>query len=147
MEIAPPPHIPKHKQGASTFVLACIDPRFTQYLAHFLINEKDIADDYDLFALAGAELGANQTTHKCWKKTFTAHIDVAIDLHDIKQILVFSHMDCGAYKVFKDLEKDDNPKLHKEEIHKLQKFMKKKYPKLIFKGFIMDTKGAIFRVC
>jgi len=146
MEISPPPHIPKNKQGASTFVLACIDPRFTQFLAHYLINDKEIANDYDLFALAGAELGANQTKHKCWKTTLTQHIDVAIELHDIKQILVFSHMDCGAYKVFKELEKDDDPELHKKELIKLHKFMTKKYPKLDYKGFIMDTKGAIYKV-
>jgi carbonic anhydrase len=146
MEIAPAPHIPKHKKGASTFVLACIDPRFTEYLAHFLIHEKDIAHDYDLFALAGAELGANQTKHKCWKKTLQNHIDVAIDLHDIKQVLVFSHLDCGAYKVFKELEHDDDPNLHKGELKKLGKWFKKHYPALQYRGFIMNTDGAIFRV-
>ena len=140
------PHIPKNKQGASTFVLACIDPRFTKYLADYLIHDKEIANDYDLFALAGAELGANQTKHKCWKTTMTQHIDVALDLHNIKQLLVFSHMDCGAYKVFKDLEKDDNHKLHEKELKKLHKFIGKKYPQLIYKGFIMDTDGSIHKV-
>jgi hypothetical protein len=140
------PHIPKNKQGASTFVLACIDPRFTKYLADFLIHDKEIANDYDLFALAGAELGANQTKHKCWKTTLTQPIDVALDLHNIKQLLVFSHMDCGAYKVFKDLEKDDNHKLHEKELKKLHKFIGKKYPQLIYKGFIMDTDGSIHKV-
>ena len=146
MEVAGRPHIPKYNKGASTFVLACIDPRFTEFLAHYLIHEKDIAHDYDLFALAGAELGANQTKFKQWKKVLVNHIDIAIDLHDIKQILVFSHMDCGAYKVFKDIDKDDDPHLHKDELKKLGKFMKKKYPSLVYKGFIMDTHGAIFRV-
>ena len=146
MEGGARPVIPKNNKGASTFVLACIDPRFTEFLAHYLINDKDIQHDYDLFALAGAELGANQTQFKQWKKTLTNHIDIALDLHGIKQMLVFSHLDCGAYKVFKDMEKDDDPHLHKAELIKLSKFIKKKYPQLTYKGFIMDTKGKIHRV-
>ena len=138
--------IPIDKEGASTFVLACIDPRFTEYLAKFLINEKDIAHDYDLFALAGASLGANQTKHKCWGKALMEHIDVAIDLHGIKQLLVFDHLDCGAYKIFLELDEDDDVKPHKKEIKKLEKKIKKKYPDLEFRGFIMGKTGKIYRV-
>jgi hypothetical protein len=136
--------VPIHKEGAKVFVLACIDPRFTEYLAQFLIHNKKVRHDYDLFALAGAELGANDMAK--WRKVLNEHIDIAIDLHDIQDFWVFSHMDCGAYKVFKELDKDDDPHLHEEEIHKLHKKMKKKYPKLNFKGFIMDTKGGIHQI-
>lgn len=138
--------IPINKEGASTFVLACIDPRFTEYLAKYLVNQKDIAHDYDLFALAGAELGANQTKHKNWKKTLIEHIDIALELHGIKTIMVFSHMDCGAYKVFKDLEEDDDPKLHAKELKKLGKYMAKKYPDIEYKGFVMAKDGKIYKI-
>lgn len=138
------PHIPITKKGAHTFVLACIDPRFTEYLADFLIHDKDVRHDYDYFALAGSELGANDK--KAWRKALFEHIDIAIQLHDISDFWVFSHMDCGAYKVFKDLKSDMNPHIHKEEIIKLHKIIGKKYPKLNFKGYIMDTKGAIYKV-
>ena len=144
VRISKAPHIPKNKSGAHTFVLSCIDPRFTEYLANFLVHNKAVRHDYDLFALAGSELGANDKAG--WRKALHEHIDIAIDLHDISDFWVFSHMDCGAYKVFKELEDDDKPHLHKEEIMKLHKQITKKYPKLNFKGYIMNTDGAIFRV-
>ena len=142
--IAKPPHIPVNKEGAHTFVLSCIDPRFTEYLADFLIHDKDVRHDYDLFALAGSELGANDK--RGWKKALYEHIDIAIQLHDIKHIWVFSHMDCGAYKEFKGLEKDNDPHIHRDELVKLHKAINKKYKTLEFKGYIMDTKGGIYQI-
>ena len=146
MEVYEPPTIPKSKKGAHVLVLSCIDPRFTEFLAHFLINEKDVHNDYDLVTLAGASLGANQTKMRCWKKMLYDHIDIAIKLHKIKDIWVFDHLDCGMYKVTLGLKKDDDPHVHEDELFKLQKAIKKKYPQLGFKGYIMDTHGTIFKV-
>ena len=130
---------------AHTFVLACIDPRFTKMLADFLIHEKYVKNDYDLFALAGSELGANDKP--AWKKVLKEHLDIALELHDIQEFWVFSHMDCGAYKVFKELKDDDDPHLHEAEINKLYKWIKKHYSQLKFKGYIMGKTGKIVQVC
>jgi carbonic anhydrase len=129
---------------AHAFVLACIDPRFTKMLADYLIHNKELMNDYDLFALAGAELGANDK--KNWKKVLKEHIDIAIQLHNIKKVLVFSHMDCGAYKEFKGIRKDDDPHIHIVELNKLRKFMKRCYPTLEYCGYIMGTNGHIHKV-
>jgi len=113
-------------------------------LADFLIHDKKLKDDYDLFALAGAELGANEK--KMWKKALYEHIDIAIKLHKINEILVFSHLDCGAYKIFKEMDTDTDQHIHLVELDKLRKAIKKKYPKLIYKGYIMDTQGKIYKM-
>jgi carbonic anhydrase len=42
-------------------VLGCIDPRYSQLLTSFLNNYKGVQFIYDLFILAGASLGANQS--------------------------------------------------------------------------------------
>jgi carbonic anhydrase len=47
--------------GANVLVLGCIDPRFTEILSSFLVNYKMLQFNYDLFNLAGAALGANQS--------------------------------------------------------------------------------------
>jgi hypothetical protein len=140
------PKININKKGAKSFVLSCIDPRFTEFLAHFMLNHKMLKDNYDLVCLAGSELGANQTQFKGWKTMLKNHIDIALALHNIEQFLVFSHMDCGAYKVFKGLEKDNDIHIHVDEIHILHKWIKKNYPQLEFKGFIMSEKGEMFQV-
>lgn len=46
---------------AKVLVLGCIDPRFNAILTSFLVNYKEVQFIYDLFILAGASLGANQS--------------------------------------------------------------------------------------
>ena len=144
MEISAPPYLPINKKGAHVFVLSCIDPRFTEYLAHFLINDKQVHSDYDLFALAGASLGANEK--KTWRDTLFEHIDIAIQLHKIKAIWVFEHMDCGMYKETLGIKQDNNPHTHMVELHKLKMLLKTKYPRLEYKGYIMNTDGGIYQI-
>jgi carbonic anhydrase len=146
VKIANAPKINVNSKGAKSFILSCIDPRFSEFLAHFLLKNKMLKDNYDLVNLAGASLGANQTTFKEWKKTLKNHIDIALQLHNITEFLVFDHMDCGAYKVFLELPKDDDPHIHVNEIEILRKWVNKNYPQLKFKGFIMDTDGAMYEV-
>lgn len=162
--------------GAQVLVLGCIDPRFSALLSSFLVNYKDVQFIYDLFILAGASLGANQsyTTFPAtreptvkgnyiggirldgsiylgnnWGPTFFDHLAVAIQLHQITEVWVFDHLDCGAYKAIKfncsgDCDNAIAP--HTEELIKLQGYIKKTQPALAFKGFVMDTQGNISKV-
>lgn len=114
--------------GAKVLVLGCIDPRYASILSSFLREYKDVQFIYDLFILAGASIGANQsyTTYptlraqgsrgsyanniladgaagignlgRTWGPAFVDHLSLAIDLHSITEVWVFDHLDCGAYK-------------------------------------------------
>ena len=110
-------------------VLTCIDPRYTEVLAKYLIHQANVHASYDLVVLAGSSLGVLATTTggsnpllpgswpqkvtwpiissganslcTCdWSAMFNDHVRIAIALHDISEIWVFDHMDCGAYKAF-----------------------------------------------
>jgi len=133
-----------NKKGAKVLVLSCIDPRYVELLAEFLIHNKEVHNDYDLINFAGAELGVLEKEK--WRETFHDHVDIALKLHKIKQIWIFSHMDCGMYKVSYDIKKDDDDHLHKENLDQLVVNLKKKYPKLKYKTFIMTDEPAIVRV-
>jgi carbonic anhydrase len=135
--------VPIDKKGAHALVLSCIDPRFTAHLASFLRHEKDVLHDYDLVTLAGASLGVTQTKYPCWRSMFFKHIDLAIALHGIKTIWVVDHLDCGMYK--QTLGRDDEES-HTEQLFALKATLKRKYPRLGFRGYLMDTKGEIHTV-
>jgi carbonic anhydrase len=130
-----------NKKGAKVLVLSCIDPRYVELLADFLINNKEVQNDYDLINFAGAELGILE--NKKWKDVFYDHIDIALKLHKIKKIWIFSHMDCGMYKVVNDTKKDTDEHLHATKLNELEAVLKKDYPKLKVKKYIM-TKTAEF---
>ena len=51
---------------AKALVLTCIDPRYITIATEFLNNSRQLTDNYDLFILAGAELGSLSNTK--WNK-------------------------------------------------------------------------------
>jgi hypothetical protein len=162
-------------QGARVLVLGCIDPRFNAILSSFLVNYKDVKFIYDLFILAGASLGANQSYlsfpntlrspgqtigtpyplnqipqwGQYWGPSFFDTLALAIQLHNITEVWVFDHFDCGAYKLIKygNFSASDNAlPPHVEELTKLEGFIAQTAPNLGFKGFVADMNGNILKV-
>jgi len=132
------------KKGAKVLVLSCIDPRYTELLADFLIHNKQAHNDYDLFNLAGSELGVLEKNN--WKKVYYEHIDIALKLHKIKELWIFSHMDCGMYKVSLNIKKDEDIDLHVTKLNELEKILKKDYPNLKIKKYVMTDAPEILEV-
>lgn len=170
-------------------MLGCIDPRFASQLEWFLTHQAGIFGQYDLFVLAGASLGvtqaqsfnnggANQESATTgiyynnelsilnnWDSTFYAHLGIAMRIHDITDVWIFDHLDCGAYKLIKfgDLsETDDDIVPHSDEIARLADNIKTyledpsvasalgalqiPFTDLNIKGFVMNIDGDIFKV-
>ena len=128
---------------ASVFVLTCIDPRYTFDVAYYLQHKKELHQDYDLFTVAGASVGAKK---KEWTKTFFDNLELGIKLHGIKEVWCFDHLDCGMYKATFGLDKDLDPKIHIQCMDKLKKLIKKKHPKLKFREFIVNAQGHVSSV-
>jgi len=182
---------------AKVLVLGCIDPRFNALLTSFLVNYNEVQFIYDLFILAGASLGANQSYNldgtprtsgttgdaypnnalapnpgraavgpmgATWGPTFFDHLSIARLLHQITEVWVFDHLDCGAYKLIKlndgatplVLPPDNDTAPHTEELLKLQArintytsgtdYLANPPTHLAFKGFVIDDAGGITKV-
>ena len=141
----PVPYLDINRQGAKVLVLSCIDPRFTERLAHFLIHNKEVHADYDLFALAGASLGVLQHDYPNWKQTFLDHVKLAVALHDIKEIWCFDHLDCGMYKATLGLADDKDPHVHAKHMTQLRELLVAEFPQLGFRGFVLMADGSVKR--
>lgn len=110
-----------HTPKKNVLVIGCIDLRLTDNLVAFLQHD-NLNNRYDHFALAGASLCAShlkeypfnkagkQLGH--WKTCLFDHLQIAIDLHDIRDVYIVEHEDCGAYKAFL---KEGDFKNYKEE--------------------------------
>jgi len=130
--------------------LSCIDYRLFDSTIE-LLREDCCVDAFDHTILAGASLGYNQTEYTWWPKTFIEHVELAIELHKIKKIVVIDHEDCGAYKLFyPELEKDKchckERELHIKNIKKFIKHMKKKYPYIKYNGYILHLDGTAEKI-
>jgi carbonic anhydrase len=79
-------------------VLSCIDPRF-QRLVFERENKSLRTDKYSAFTVAGASIGVVAPAFKAWHETFWENLAASIQLHNIKQVVVINHRDCGAAKI------------------------------------------------
>ena len=149
MQVWNPPKIYKNVNQVDVFVLTCIDPRFTYFLTWFLNHSKEARNNYDLFALAGSSMCADLTTQSPpsglpsttpWLTTFDNHIALASSLHQIQEVWIFDHLNCGAYKNYLD---DDSPETHIVNMRKMRDHVKTLDSKLIVKLFLMDIDGSI----
>ena len=132
-------------QNAKAIVISCMDFRLIDDAVHYL-NSQGYNNNYDNFILAGASLGYNQTTYSAWAEILNKHIELAEQLHDIKEVIVIDHMGCGAYKLFYNknaFSENEEIALHKENFDKFRQTITRKYPQLSVKTLLMKLTGEI----
>ena len=78
-------------------LLSCIDPRFQKPVFDRQVKD-GLADKYSAFTVAGASIGVVAPAFKAWQETFWENLAASIQLHNIKQVIVVNHRDCGAAK-------------------------------------------------
>lgn len=131
-------------------ILTCMDYRFVK-LTHENLKTLGYEKNYDVFAAAGASLMYNDDKDKSinelesFKKVFEIHVDLAKKLHDVKEILIIDHEDCGAYKEYYG---DALNKLNEFAIHIMNtqlslKELQAKYPKIKVKIFYLRKSGEL----
>lgn len=113
----------------NVLVLGCIDLRLTDETVAFL-HADNLHNRFDYFTLAGASLCTQASvfrkdfkkevltkfkdfTH--WRQTLLEHVQSAIDLHQIADVYIIEHRDCGAYKVMLNKGEFGPGQEHKEE--------------------------------
>ena len=143
------PNIPTQNQltahKAKAIVITCMDFRLIDDEVLFF-NRLGLNNNYDEFILAGASLGYNQTVYSAWSETFDKHIELSEQLHDIIEVIVIDHMQCGAYKIFYNLPsipRADEIALHNENFIKFKQTINQKYPHLTVITYLMDLDGSI----
>src|SRR5262249_6034491 len=127
-------------------LLNCMDFRLTGKITDYMAK-RGMAGKYDQLILAGASLGAVTPKFPDWGRTFRQHLQVAIDLHHIHQVIVIDHRDCGAYKVILGRDDAGNPdaetKIHTEMLHKLRAEIHHLHPKLDIHLGLMALDGSV----
>jgi|688.fasta_scaffold253443_2 hypothetical protein len=130
---------------AKAIVITCIDFRLRDDAVLFL-NSINLNNNYDEFILAGASLGYNQTLFSAWTETLDKHIELAEQLHEITDVIVIDHMNCGAYKIFYNLASIDRATeitMHKANFITFTQTINGKYPNLKVSTYLMDLDGTL----
>jgi carbonic anhydrase len=138
--------------GTDALLLSCMDYRLTDEIADYMQNQIHMKRKYDYVILAGASLGVNNTKYPNWGKTFWEHLNTAIALHGIHEVIIMDHRNCGAYKLLlgKDFPADASPaqlkeetEVHKHQLDTLAKTIHDKYPNLEVETLLMSLNGDV----
>jgi len=127
-------------------LLTCMDFRLMDSVEHYM-EERGLRHKYDHIVLAGASLGALTDKYPAWNRTFWDHLAVAIQLHDVKKVVVMDHRDCGAYKAIlgEDLAPDParEADVHRDHLDRLASAIKDKHPGLQVETLLMALDGSV----
>ncbi len=141
---APAPAPASH--GTEALLLTCMDYRLTDDTSRYM-EGRGLHDRYDHVVLAGAALGVNTEQRPAWGQTFWEHLDVALQLHHVKKVMVLDHRDCGAYKTFLGEDFAAAPsretEIHSEKLRLLRDQIVAKHPELKVELLLMSLDGAV----
>lgn len=157
------PSVTEYKLPKKNIItISCIDLRLNEEVLNFL-HFDNLTNRYDIFALAGTSVtaGATRPEHRPlfdeqtledydsfahWKKALYEHIQIAITLHEIEDVYIIEHQDCGAYKTFlKDASfssPEEETACHKKFAVALSKEIQEKF-KLNVHCFMIDIRGNV----
>ena len=111
-------------------VLSCIDPRFQPKVFNYL-KKKNLTGKYSSFTIAGGSIGVTAKKFKKWHSTFWENLATSIKLHNISNLIVINHNDCGAAKIVNGNNKFSTTienKIHNQSFKIIKKKLKKKHP-------------------
>lgn len=132
--------------NTEALLLSCMDYRLVDDVVHYM-DGRGLTNKYDHVVLAGASLGVLQDKNVSWGQAFWDHVNVALDLHHIRKIIVLDHRDCGAYKVFlgADLARDRAAEFdtHAARLRALKTAIAGKFPSLEVELLLMDLDGKV----
>ena len=138
--------------GTDALLLSCMDYRLVDDTANYMQNDRHLQGKYDYVILAGASLGVNNRTYRNWGRTFWQHLDTAILLHSIHEVIIVDHRNCGAYKLLLGLDFPADPnqeqrkeetRVHKRQLDRLAKNIHRRYPYLDVATVLMNLDGSV----
>jgi hypothetical protein len=139
------------KAGGHTemLLLTCMDFRLTGAVDNYM-EARGLAGKFDHVILAGASLGALNDRFPAWADVFWAHLDLAIQLHEVHRVMIIDHRDCGAYKMIlgeatvKDA--DTELKTHVKQLYALRSAIQARKPGMEVEIGLMDLQGRVLQI-
>lgn len=133
---------------AKALVLSCIDFRFLSAERYFL-GIKNLGNEYDWTALAGASLALSGFPHQADAQAFWDQLEISHKLHKVGKVIIIDHQDCGAYaiKIDPDLSQDPLRELraHTEYLNLAYQAIRDRYPDLDVELYFATLNPAEFQ--
>lgn len=120
----------------STVIFHCIDFRFAADIKSYLEDEK-LLGDVDVVSIAGCVKNLVSPANPTDAEFVMRQLDISKRLHDVCDVVLMNHLDCGAYGGRKAFESDEAEHAkHAADLAAAREMILAKYPDLNVKNVI-----------
>ncbi|BAQ61027.1 hypothetical protein GM3708_1433 [Geminocystis sp. NIES-3708] len=139
----------KAEYKAKALVLSCIDFRFVDFERNFLINS-NLDHQFDWLSLAGASLALTDFPSPADTIVFWEQLALSYKLHNIEQVIILDHQDCGAYSskfntnLTQNLEEEIN--IHRQYLTQAYDAIANRYPNLTIELYFIYLDGKVEQI-
>ncbi len=123
-------------------LMFCIDYRFNDHLSAFLKEQRLIEDGVDVVRLAGSIrdlVRGDEAAQEMLLKQLT----ISHKLHDISEIHLINHEDCGAYGPENICDCDAELALHRQDLQAAKEKVQAQIPALKIACHFMRLDGSV----
>ena len=120
----------------------CIDFRLHESLANFLAEQKLDADGADVIRVGGAIKSLAQPKETRDREFLLEQLNVAYELHGVRQFYLINHEDCGAYGLEDVIDSPEELAIHREDLRTAKALVQDRFPDTEILTYFMRLSGT-----
>ena len=120
----------------------CIDFRFHESLTNFFAEQKLDADGADVIRVGGAIKSLAQPKETRDREFLLEQLNVAYELHGVRQFYLINHEDCGAYGLEDVIDSPEEFATHREDLRIAKTLVQDRFPDTEILTYFMRLSGT-----
>ena len=123
-------------------LIYCIDFRLHEPLANFFAEQKLDADGADVIRVGGAIKSLAQPKETRDREFLLEQLNVAYQLHGVRQFYLINHEDCGAYGLEDVIDSPEELATHREDLRVAKALVRDRFPDTEILTYFMRLSGT-----
>lgn len=119
----------------------CMDFRLHDSLANFLAEQELVGAGADIIRVAGAIKSLAQPRESRDRDLLLEMLNVAYDLHGVRQFYLINHEDCGAYGLEDVPDSEEELATHRDDLIAARALVKSHFPDVEVFTYFMWLSG------
>jgi carbonic anhydrase len=121
-------------------IVWCIDFRLHDHLSRFVVDKGLDKDGTDIVRVAGVVKNLTRPKQTYARDFVMDQLEASHRLHDVREIYLVNHEDCGAYGL-QNIDKESM--IHKKDLQQARAFLKGRFPDVKIFAFYQRLDGAV----
>jgi carbonic anhydrase len=119
-----------------------MDFRLHESLANFFVEQKLDGDGADVIRVGGAIKSLAQPKEARDREFFLEQLNVAYELHGVRQFYLINHEDCGAYGLEDVIDSPEELATHREDLRVAKALIQDRFPDTEILTYFMRLSGT-----